>query len=78
MKGGKNKIFNIHIVFREVKYFIYQIFFQSDWAPLSAYDINDRYNKIIRTPKLIVRTDHKVLIAVLMSYYMISAVRSST
>ena len=37
MKGGKNKIFSIQIVFREVKSFIYQIFFQSKWVPLRRF-----------------------------------------
>ena len=34
MKGGKNEISSLYMVFREVKSFIYEKNIQSDWVPL--------------------------------------------
>ena len=42
MKDGKNEIFSIHIVFREVKSFIYQFFPRSDWVPLIITSLGSR------------------------------------
>ena len=38
MKGGKNKIFSIQIMFKEVKYIIYQNIFRSDRVLLKLED----------------------------------------